>query len=243
MFHGKEMRGMEGEQRAATVHRKQSKAELSLDTIARQLGLVAAGPLDSNSVSGVLARMFVRTLLLLSLLPLAISLDTRPHELTIHRHIHRRCSIVRARRIPRHRRLSSEHRAVSSSRVLFNGDRDRTVEQVTVFATDTTSLQDHFSRICPDVDNTLVEVLPTVATDTAQQHPFANGKDDFEPSDEVIPLEVTELRVSGPSSNRVDVTLFADGCELSYCLVTAHTPRPHCRLTRISLTRCLSAPI
>jgi hypothetical protein len=94
---------------------------------------------------------------------------------------------------------------------LFNGDRDRTVEQVTVFATDTTSLQDHFSRICPDVDNTLVEVLPTVATDTAQQHPFANGKDDFEPSDEVIPLEVTELRVSGPSSNRVDVTLFADG--------------------------------
>jgi hypothetical protein len=97
--------------------------------------------------------------------------------------------------------------------VLFNGDRDRTVEQVTVFATDTTSLQDHFSRICPDIDNTLVEVLPTVATDTAQQHPFANGNDDFEPPDEVIPLEVTELRVSGPSSNRVDVTFFADGCE------------------------------
>jgi hypothetical protein len=163
--------------------------------------------------------MFVHTFLLLSLLPLVNSHDVRPHELTLYRHIHtRRCAIVRARRIPRNRRLSDEYRAVSSNRVLFSGDRDRTVEQVTVFATDPTSLQDHFSRICPHVDNTLAEVLPTVATDTAQQHPFANGNEDFEPPEGVIPLEVTELMVSGPSSNRVDVTFFSDGCE---CRITS----------------------
>lgn len=198
-----------GEQRRYT--RKQGKAGSvrlcpSLDRIARQLGLVAAGP--TNEVSGVLAPMFIRTLFLLCLLPLVIS---RSHELTIHRHIHG-CVVVRARSVPRHRRLSDEHRAVSSSRVLFSGDRGGTVEQLTLFATDMTSLQEHFSGICP---HSTLAVVPYgwQLTDTAQQHPFANGNEDFGPSDGVIPLEVTELMTSGPSSNRVDVTFFSDGCE------------------------------
>ena len=240
MFHGKEMRGMEGEEESSEGT-PESKAKLSsvrlcpsLDTIARQLGLVAAGP--TTSVSGVLARMFIRTLtlVLLCLLPLVIS---RPHELTIHRNIHTgRCAIVRARRIPRHRRLSDEHRAVSSSRVLFSGDRDRTVEQLTLFATDSTSLQDFLSGICP---HSSLAVVPygSQPTDTAQQHPFAYGNEDFDPSDGVIPLEVTQLMASGPSSNRVDVTFFSDGCE------PRDSPLPHVltadRLV-ISLTRCPS---
>jgi hypothetical protein len=133
----------------------------------------------------------------------------RPHELTIHRHIYtRRCAIVRARRIPRHR---SEHDAVSFSRVLFIGDRDPTVEQLTVFATDMVSLHDHLSHICPD--DTLAKLLHTAAPSTPQQHPLANISEDLGPTKRIIPLQVTEITVSGPSSNRVDVTFFSDGCE------------------------------
>ena len=135
--------------------------------------------------------------------------DALPHELTIHRHIHnRRCTIVRARHIPRHR---SEHDVVSFSRVLFSGDRDRTVEQLTVFAIDMASLQDHFSHICPD--DTLPKLLHTAAPSTPQQHPLANVSEDLGPTERIIPLQVTEITVSGPSSNRVDVTFFSDGCE------------------------------
>ncbi|KAH9059979.1 IgA peptidase M64-domain-containing protein [Lactarius vividus] len=106
------------------------------------------------------------------------------------------------------------------SRILFAGDRDRAVEQVTLSATNTTSLQDHFSQVCPDFDSTLAEVLPTVATGASQQDAFtlsANGSEDLSP-DGVIPLEVTEITVSGPSSNRVDVTFFSDG----YCASERH---------------------
>ncbi|KAF8269384.1 IgA peptidase M64-domain-containing protein [Lactarius quietus] len=145
--------------------------------------------------------MFTHPLILFLLLPLVISHDARPHELIVHRDIHsRRCTIIRARRIPRHRRLSGEHHAFSFSRI---ADRDRTVEQLTVFATDTTSLQDHFSQVCPDVANSLAEVLPAAT----QQHPLAKPSEDLG----LIPLEVTEITVSGPSSNRVDITFFSDG--------------------------------
>ncbi|KAH9011023.1 IgA peptidase M64-domain-containing protein [Lactarius pseudohatsudake] len=148
-------------------------------------------------------------------LPLVIS-DARPHELTIHKDILTgHCTIVRARRIPRHRRLSGEHHAFGFSRILFAGDRDRAVEQVTVSATNTTSLQDHFSQVCPDFDKTLAEVLPTTATGASQQDAFTlsgNGSEDLS-QEGAIPLEVTEITVSGPSSNRVDVTFFSDG----YC--------------------------
>ncbi|KAI9450216.1 IgA peptidase M64-domain-containing protein [Lactarius psammicola] len=159
--------------------------------------------------------MLPHALLLLNLvlfLPLVISDDTRPHELTIHRDIHtRRCTIVRTRRIPRYRRLSGEHHAFGFSRILFIGDRDRAVEQVTVSATDTTSLQDHFSQICPDFDSALAEVLPTAHGFTF----LANPGEDLGPPEGVIPLEVTEITVSGPSSNRVDVTFFSDGYRTS----------------------------
>src|SRR6266702_5484605 len=190
--------------------------------IQSHVNLVAAGPQNQTRCLGSFTQMLPHALLLnlFLFLPLVISDDARPHELTIHRDIHtRRCTIVRARRIPRYRRLGGEHHAFGFSRILFIGDRDRAVEQVTVSATDTTSLQDHFSQICPDFDNTLAEVLPTVATGASQQHAFtvlANAGEDLGPPEGVILLEVTEIMVSGPSSNRVDVTLFSDGCE---CLV------------------------
>lgn len=192
---------------------KQRALAVRLDTIARQLGRRRSSQLQFG-VWGP-STMLPHTLLVLILfLPLVISHDTRPHELTIHRHIHtRRCTIVRTRRIPRHRRLSGEHHAVGFSRILFIGDRDPTVEQVTMFATDTTSLQHHFSHICPDVDNTLPEMFPLAASGASQQHPLANANEGPGSPEGIISLEVTEITVSGPSSNRVDVTFFSDGCE------------------------------
>lgn len=206
---GEGMSSNEGQKAEA----KQSFWSVRLDTIARQLGRCRFSQLQFG-VWGP-SSMLSHTLLLIFLFfPLVISHDTRPYELTIHRCIHtRRCTIVRTRRIPRHRRLSGEHHAVGFSRILFTRDRDRAVEQVTVFATDTTSLQHHFSHICPDADNTLPEEFPLAAISASQQHPLAKASEDPGSPEGIIPLEVTEITVSGPSSNRVDVTFFSDGCK------------------------------